>query len=374
MRRLFMFILVSVAVTVNAQPGGRLPILIKSPEVALNGKVTYRFLAPNAKTVLLLRDGAMPQPMKKDSIGIWSFSETLAPDIYPYSFNADGNILPDPNNPALKPIYKMSIGQSLLHVPGAPSLVWDSRDVPHGTVHRHEYKSEVIGNQSELYVYTPPNYDPNRSEPYPVLYLFHGLTDEASAWISGGKANTILDNLIAAGEAEPMVIVNTLGYGVPDLLEKGFLGMSPERFKKNNQVFVSSLVKEVIPMVEKVYNTGRGQQRRAIAGLSMGGGQALLAGLNNPGLFNYLGAFSPAVLVGEDFKEAFPSLNNDTNKKIGLIWIRIGKNDFLLDQNTQFIKLMESRKIKVDYKVTDGAHTWMVWRRYLAEFVPLLFK
>ena len=203
MRKLFVFILLAIAITVTAQPGGRLPISIKSPEIGLNGKVTYRFLAPNAKNVLLLRDGAAPQIMTKDSVGIWSFSETLAADIYPYSFNADGNILPDPNNPALKPIYKMSIGQSLLHIPGTSSLVWEARDVPRGTLHRHEYKSEVIGTQSELYVYTPPNYDPGRAEPYPVLYLFHGLTDEASAWISGGKAHIILDNLIAEGKQSP---------------------------------------------------------------------------------------------------------------------------------------------------------------------------
>lgn len=374
MRKLFMFILLSVAVTVNAQPGGRLPILIKSPEVASNGNVTYRFLAPNAKQVSLLRDGAAPKAMTKDSLGIWSFSEALTPDIYPYSFNADGNIQPDPNNPALKPIYKMSLGQSLLHVPGTDPLIWEMRDVARGTLHRHQYKSEEIGHQSELYVYTPANYDPGRQEPYPVLYLFHGLTDEASAWTSAGKAHTILDNLIAEGKAEPMIVVNTLGYGVPDLLEKGFLGMSPERFKQNNQVFVSSLIKEVIPMVEKIYNTGRSQNKRAIAGLSMGGGQALLAGLNNPGLFNYVGAFSPAVLVGDDFKEGFPSLKKDINKQIALLWIRIGKNDFLLNQNNRFVNLLESKKVKFDYKVTEGAHTWMVWRRNLAEFAPLLFK
>lgn len=374
MRKLMSVICLFTTLVVNAQTNGRPSVIVKSPEVKEGGTVTFRFLAPNAQQVMLQRDGDTPKPMIKDSLGVWTYNETLAPDIYPYTFNVDGNNLPDPNNPALKPIYKMALGQSMVRVPGPASLSWEAGNVPRGTVSHHFYKSDIIGSEQELYVYTPPNYDPNRKKPYPVLYLFHGLTDEASAWTAAGKAHVILDNLIAQGKTEPMVMVNTLGYGVSDLLDKGFMGMTAERFKKNNELFVSSLIGEIIPKIEKEYNAGRSQKARAVAGLSMGGGQALLAGLNNPKLFNYVGAFSPAVLVGPDFKAGFPQLNKDINKQIALVWIGIGKDDFLLSQNKQFKQLLETNDIKFDYKETEGAHTWMVWRRYLTEFVPLLFK
>ena len=374
MRKLITVIFLFTALVVNAQTGGRPPVIVKSPEVEQGGKVTFRFLAPNAQQVMLQRDGTTPKAMSKDSSGVWAFTETLEADIYPYTFNVDGNNLPDPNNPALKPIYKMALGQSMVHVPGPASLSWEQGNVPHGAISHHFYKSAVIGSDQDLYVYTPPNYDANRKKPYPVLYLFHGLTDEASAWTAAGKAHVILDNLIAQGKAEPMIMVNTLGYGVPDLLAKGFTGMTAERFKKNNELFVSSLIKEVLPMVGKNYNTGTSQKTRAVAGLSMGGGQALLAGLNNPNLFNYVGAFSPAVPVGADFKAGFPQLNKDINNQLALLWIGIGKDDFLLSQNKQFKQLLETNNIDFDYKETEGAHTWMVWRRYLIEFVPLLFK
>ena len=372
MKNLLAFLLILSTISVKAQ--NQMPPPVKSPEVDASGKVTFRFLAPGATRVMLMRDGTGPQAMTKDANGVWSISETLPPDIYPYTFNVDGNTLPDPNNPALKPIYKISVGQSLVHVPGPSSLSWEVNDVPHGALNRHFYKSGIAGDFRDYYVYTPPGYDPYRKEPYPVLYLLHGLTDEASAWTSAGKAHVILDNLIAQGKAQPMLVVNTLGYGLPGLLDKGFMGMGPDDFRKNNELFVSSLLKEVIPMVEKNYNAGRSQKKRAIAGLSMGGGQALLGGLNNSDKFNYVGAFSPAVPTGKDFETAFPGFSSAINNKLGLIWIAIGKDDFLIKQNREFRQLLEAKNVKFDYKETEGAHTWMVWRRYLTEFVPLLFK
>ncbi len=196
---------------------------VHSPEVDSEGRVTFRYRAPNAKEVVVFRDGGSPLPMKMDDQGVWTATtEPLAPDFYPYSFVVDGAITPDPANPSLKPMYKIALGQSVVHVPGPASLSWEWNDVPHGTVTNHFYKSGIIGDDRNFYVYTPPNYDPHRKQPYPVLYLLHGFSDDASAWTTVGRANVILDNLIAQGKAKPMLIVNTLGYGVPDIINGGF--------------------------------------------------------------------------------------------------------------------------------------------------------
>ncbi|MEN0052658.1 MAG: alpha/beta hydrolase-fold protein [Mucilaginibacter sp.] len=348
---------------------------VYSPEVKKDGPVTFRFLAPNAQKVLLIMDDAKPRPMTKDTAGIWSRTETFAPDVYRYTFSVDGTVLPDPNNPYIKPLFKRALGQSLVHVPGPSSLSWELNDVPHGVLSQHFFRSKLIGDQRDIRVYTPPGYDPKRKEPYPVLYLFHGITDETSAWVTAGRENIIMDNLIAEGKAKPMIIINTLGYGAPEMFDPGTGVRNKEAYKKNEELFIAALLKEVIPMVEGLYNVGKDKKYRAVAGLSMGGGQSLDAGLNNPDVFDYVAGFSPAViLLDPDYTKAFPKLDESINKKLKLVWIAIGKDDYLLASVRKYIDWMHSKNIKFDYKETEGVHTYQVWRRYLTEFAPLLFQ
>jgi enterochelin esterase-like enzyme len=264
---------------------------IHSPQVGKDGSVTFRFLAPNAQKVLLIMDDLKSRPMVKDTAGIWNFTATFEPDVYRYTFSVDGNILPDPNNPYIKPLFKRALGQSLAHVPGSSDLSWELNDVPHGVLSQHLFKSNIIGDQRDIRVYTPPGYDPKRKEPYPVLYLFHGLTDETSAWVTAGRENIIMDNLIAQGKAKPMIIINTLGYGAPEMFDPGTGARNKEAYVKNEELFIAALKKEVIPMVEGLYNVGKSKRYRAVAGLSMGGGQSLDAGLNNPDIFDYCRRF-----------------------------------------------------------------------------------
>jgi enterochelin esterase family protein len=351
------------------------PKNIQSPQITGDGTVTFRFLAPNAQKVLLIMDDAKPRPMVKDSAGVWSFTQTFAPDIYRYTFSVDGTVLPDPNNPDIKPLFKRALGQSLVQVHGPATLSWELNDVPHGVLSQHFFRSALIGDQRDMRVYTPPGYDPKRKEPYPVLYLFHGLTDETSAWVTAGRENIIMDNLIARGMAKPMIIVNTLGYGAPEMFDPAAGPRTKEAYQKNEKLFIEALLKEVIPMVEGLYNTGKTKQYRAVAGLSMGGGQSLDAGLNHPDVFDYVGVFSPAViLLDPDYTKAFPQLDECINKKLKLVWIAIGKDDYLAESVRKYIDWLHTKNIKFSYKETEGVHSYQVWRRYLTEFAPLLFN
>ena len=348
---------------------------VHSPEVDSDGRVTFRYRAPNAKEVIVLRDGGEPLPMKIDDQGVWTATtDPLPPDFYPYSFLVDGTAMPDPSNSFLKPMYKMALGQSIVHVPGPASLSWEWNDIPHGTVTNHFYKSRIIGDDRDYYVYTPPNYDPHRKQPYPVLYLLHGFSDDASAWITVGRANVILDNLIAQGKAEPMLIVNTLGYGVPDIIKGGF-NINPAVAETNNDKFVEALLEEVIPQVEKEYHVSKDSSGRAVAGLSMGGGESLSAGLNHPDKFAWVGGFSSAVmLAGSDVSKAFPAVDAKINSQLRLLWIACGTDDQLIKSNRQFEDWLTSKGVRFTRIETPGAHTWMVWRRNLTEFAPLLFQ
>src|SRR6202020_1056507 len=188
-----------------------------SPEVHSDGSVSFRFRAPNAKEVQLAREGAEPQAMQKDDQGVWSLTTTpLAPDYYSYSFVADGVRLIDPSNPLLKP--NLLSTESSVHVPGPSSLPWELNDVPHGEIHHHFYKSSVADDDRDYYVYTPPGYEKSGKQSYAVLYLLHGYSDDASGWTAVGRANVILDNLIAQGKAKPMMLVMPLGYGAPEIV------------------------------------------------------------------------------------------------------------------------------------------------------------
>jgi enterochelin esterase family protein len=343
-----------------------------SPEVHPDRTVTFRLSAPNAKDVKLVLEGAGFISMPRSDQGVWTFTtQPLAPDFYGYSFSVDGASFLDPNNSALKPNFLWKASE--VHVPGA-ALPWEEADVPRGIVHHHFYRSKVVGDQRDFFVYTPPGYDPSSTKKYPVLYLLHGYSDGADGWTAVGRANIILDNLIAAGKTKPMLIVMTLGYGEPSILDAGVGALDHEdRRAPNYQKFTQALLTEVIPLVESGYSVARDRDSRAIAGLSMGGTESLLSGLNHLDQFSWIGAFSSGGM-SPDFDAHFPGLDATANPRIHLLWVACGTDDSLIKINRDFRGWLKQKAVThVDIE-TPGAHTWMVWRRNLIEFTALLFR
>lgn len=349
------------------------PEPVLSPEVHSDNRVTFRFRAPNVKEVLFAREGVQPVPMQKDEQGVWSITiEPLEPDFYGYSFVADGVNLIDPSNPLMKP--NLLNTQSVVHVPGPASLPWEASDVPRGTIAHHFYKSGVVGDDRDYYVYTPPGYDPRAKKHYPVLYLLHGFSDDASAWWAVGRAHVILDNLIAQGKAKPMLVVMPLGYGAPEVLSRGFASFRDQNLRRRNfDKFREALLTEVISQVESNYRVSRDRLSRAIAGLSMGGAESLYVGLNALDRFGWIGSFSGGG-VSEEFGADFPALDTKANAQLRLLWIACGTEDWLINPNRKLRDWLKAKGVQHTDIETPGAHTWMVWRRNLADFTSLLFR
>jgi enterochelin esterase family protein len=335
--------------------------------------VTFRFLAPNAQDVKLAREGAEPVAMQKDDKGVWTVNTApLPPDYYGYSLIVDGVRLIDPFNHLLKP--NLLSTQNMVHVQGPPSLPWETNDVPRGQVHHHFYSSTVAGDQRDFFVYTPPGYDPAAKKTYPLLYLLLGYSDDASGWTAVGRANVILDNLIAQGKAKPMIVVMPLGYGTMEIITLGWGAWSHTDVRdKNFANFREALFTEVMPKVEGEYRVAIDRNSRAIAGLSMGGSESLLTGLNNLDKFAWIGAFSSGGMP-DDFQTDFPTLDAKANQQIRLLWIACGTEDHLITVNRNLREWLKSKGVQHTDIETPGMHTWMVWRRNLAEFAALLFR
>ena len=369
--------LLIIAIAAAAGFAQQRPPMIQSPEVQSDGHVTFRYFDPGAqKLVLNLEGQAKPLPMQKDQQGIWSVTtEALAPELYGYSFEADGMHRLDPHNTQIKPNL---LGLSnLVHVPGTSPMRWEQQDIPHGVIQHHFYKSNVVGDQRDYYVYTPPGYDPAARTRYPVLYLLHGYSDDASAWTAVGKANFILDSLIDEGKARPMIVVMPLGYGAPQILQRTPGGGSPFNStslrEENFTKFQQALLEEVLPQVEKNYKVDSNRNARAVAGLSMGGAESLLTGLNHLDRFSWVGSFSAGGLGG-DLASAFPQLTSAANEQLHLLWIACGTEDHLITANRNMVTWLKGKGIRLTQIETPGMHTWMVWRHDLIEFAPLLFK
>lgn len=369
MNRVIPFLLAAAAVACFAQQ----PEPIQSPEVHADRSVTFRFRAPNAKDVQLNCEGTERIPMQKDAQGVWTVTtEPLEPNFYGYSFVADGVRLSDPSNSLMQP--NLLSAESQVHVPGPPSLPWETNEVPHGVVHHHFYKSGIVGDERDFYVYTPPGYDAHAKTAYPVLYLLHGFSDDASGWTAVGRANVILDNLIALGKAKPMLIVMTLGYGAPEILSPATQRFrDPTLRERNMSKFRDALFTEVFPQIEKSYHVAKDRSQRAIAGLSMGGAESLYTGLNAIDRFAWIGAFSSGGL-GEDFNATFPALDAKAGSQLRMLWIACGTDDRLIEPNRKFRDWLKSKGVQFIPIETPGAHTWMVWRRNLSTFAPLLFR
>ena len=236
-----------------------------SPDVHADGTVTFRLFAPQSTNVHLICEGVTGFPaLTNDAHGVWSYTTPpLDPDIYVYSFNVEGLHLIDPANPFIK--YNLLSTDSQVEVPGPASLPWEMNDVPHGELHHHFYHSTVVGDDRDFIVYTPPGYKAAAHKRYPVLYLLHGYSDDATAWSAVGRANVILDNLIARGQAQPMIVVMPLGYGSKEILRDGWkVDHDPIGWRRNVDDFDKTLLDEVMPQVEKAYRISSGRNRRTL--------------------------------------------------------------------------------------------------------------
>lgn len=338
--------------------------------------VTFRYRDANAAKAELALEGAGPNiPMTKDADGVWTAtSQPLTPQIYGYHFDVDGQPRLDLHNTRLTT--NLLNVSNLLDVPGDAPEPWEPQNVPHGELHHHLYTTAVVQNlpqnQSDFYVYTPPGYDAKAKREYPVLYLLHGFSDAASGWTAVGQANLIFDALLAQGKIKPMVVVMPLGYGDMSFVRGGGGGWrTPAIVSNNTDLFSKALLTEVLPRVEAEYRVSKRREDRAIAGLSMGGLEALSTGLNNTDRFAYVvGLSSAAASVDRD---RLANLN-PKSANLKLLWIACGTEDGLLKPNQDFIAFLKSKNMPVTAIETPGMHTWMVWRDNLIHFTPLLFQ
>jgi enterochelin esterase-like enzyme len=377
MKFLVICVFLAIASVANAQPP-RMPVV--SPEVKADRTITFRLLAPNANDIKVSGDfTSRPLTMSKDENGVWSAtSDPLKPDIYSYNFIMDGLSMPDPGNTFIKS--GVIWFSSQVEVPGDKPAFYAAQDVPHGVLHEHWYFSKALDSVRRVFVYTPPGYNASAEKQYPVLYLLHGMGDDEGAWTQGGRANFIMDNLLAEGKAKPALIVMPFGHASRSL-NRGPGGPRGTGSRGGPVYNVNSLendlLENVIPLVEREYRVGKDPNQRAIVGLSMGGYQALSIGFNNPQRFAYVGAFS-AALINPDFVHDFPSILADhdkTNKEFKLIWVGCGADDTLLSGNKNFNESLNAKGINHQWTITPGyGHAWTLWRVYLHDLLPRLFE
>jgi enterochelin esterase family protein len=367
----------------STSPVPLVPAPPPSPTVHANGSVTFDLLMPHAEHVEMQVEGfADPFVMKRDTAaaepGHWTYTlGPLAPEYYSYSFLVDGTNVVDPHNVVTKPsAFRV---QSVFLVPGHPPEPWEVAEVPHGVVSHHEYTSAIVKRTGSYYVYTPPGFDARAKVKYPVLYLLHGYSDEDWAWTSMAKANVILDNLIAQGKAKPMIVVMPLGYGDMEMIKRGWIAwQDPVLVRRNFKLFGDVLYTEVMPRIDAEYPILPGRENHAIAGLSMGGAETLLVGLNHTQDFAWIGGFSAGGIGSTGFPALFPAITAQTGPKIDaslrLLWISVGTEDGLLEPNRKLIAWLREQGMHPKAVETPGMHVWMVWRDNLAHFAPLLFQ
>ncbi len=368
---------------------------LKSPVVGADRTVTFRYQNRDAKTVSVFLEGnAEPFAMARDADGMWSYtSDPLEPEYYGYYFIVDEQHLLDPHNVNVR--QNLQAPSSFVHVTGDVPQPWDLADIPHGDVTHHEYTSKLAADEPglhdrDMYVYTPVGYDRKRKQPYPVLYLLHGYSDSAIGWVSVGNANWIFDRLIASGKLQPTVIVMPRAYGTMRMISEGWNVWSPPYATPlaNQRLLTDQLLQEILPYAEANFNVARDPGHRAIAGLSMGGGETISTGLNHPEVFGYVGAMSSAIVAAngparaadatpEIYRAAFETIvpQAKTQPATRLFWISCGTQDGLITVNRAFgAWAKENVKGNVSVNETPGMHTWLVWRQNLVTFSQLMFK
>jgi enterochelin esterase-like enzyme len=373
-----------------ARPAFRMPSIIVSPEVLPDNKVTFRIMAPQATNVAVSGEW-MPgfgtaESMAKNDTGLWTLTVgPLKPELYGYAFSVDGVRMIDPNNIQVR--RDGTRYESFFIMPGQESdLYLQKEDVAHGTLAKRWYKSDALGINRRLYVYTPAGYETG-TQKYPVFYLLHGAGGDEDAWTTMGRAVQIMDNLIAQGKAQPMIVVMTNGNAnqsgaqndIPLPASQRQMGMAD--YMKLAGKFEESFVKDIVPFIEKNYRTYSDKDHRAIAGLSMGGSHTQTITNNNPDMFSYIGVFSMGIMnfgpqqqdatkLAEERDTKIEALKNSGYK---LYWIGCGKDDFLYKSVIDLRNILDKHTFKYTYRESAGGHTWANWRIYLSEFAPLLF-
>ena len=337
-----------------------------SPELLPDGKVVFRCRAPQAQEVKVSGQFGPEQKLEKGADGWWTVTTGPVPaGVHEYSFKVDGMSIIDHLNPAVKP--QRNPGTSILHVPAQPPAPWDLQDIPQGAVSGHSYHSKALGKWRRLMVYSPPGY---RSDgpALPVLYLSHGFSDNDQAWSVHGKAHSILDSLIAGKKAVPMLVVMPDAHALPP-----GAGWKDEYADENTKAFCQEMSTDVIPLIEKAYHVNPAPSARAFAGLSMGGRHALVVALTMSDKFSQIGAFSSAVPGQNTVDPALVDVPG-LNSRLKLLWIACGKGDFLFNANNAFDGVLKEKGVNHEYVVTEGNHSWPVWRNYLVTFAPKLFR
>jgi enterochelin esterase family protein len=381
------FLLSAIAVATHAQGlPQRQPTpndTLVSPETHTDKRVTFRIYAPKASEVTLRGDwmeGTGVVRLEKDDKGVWSTTVgPLVPDFYSYAFTVDGVRTLDPKNAMIK--QGVSSLDNMFLLPGAEAAFEDNQTVPHGEIRKVWYQSATLGMQRRMHVYFPPGYESGK-ERYPVFYLLHGGGDEDSGWSTIGRAGFILDNLIAAKKARPMIVVMPNGsLPRPANLPPATPGAPPDPavMAALQQRFTDELLKEVVPFVEKSYRVLAGRDNRAIAGLSMGGGQTTRVVTTNPDQFAWVAVWSAGVnpQTNADFEQrnaAFLGSAAKLNQQIRLFSISVGDKDFALAGSKNLAELLKKHGIKYELSISGGGHTWINWRHYLNELAPRLFQ
>jgi enterochelin esterase family protein len=357
--------------------GQRGPMVI-SPEVHNDRRVTFRVLAAKAESVRLTSsdipgDGGQ-RTLTKGENGVWELSlGPIDPGAYRYTFNVDDVSVIDPRSSAIS----KSNGNawSVVYVPGSDFM--DDRDVPHGAVAAVHYKSSTLGRTRRMHVYTPPGYEAGQ-EKYPVFYLLHGAGDSDDSWTSVGRANFILDNLIAAGKAKPMIVVMPAGHTGPFSFGAPPPPSADGRPNLGAGSFEDDFAKDIRPYIEKHYRVLTDRPNRAIAGLSMGGAQTLNIALAHLSDFGYAGVFSSGVFLrnAADWEKEHEKTLADADAKKGLklLWFNTGTQDFLMPRTRETVDLFKKHGFEPVFKESAGGHTWINWRNYLNEFAPQLFR
>ena len=368
--------LAAFSVCATAQPPARTPTpndTLVSPQVLPDRQVVFRIYAPRATQVSIngdwvTHDRAKTGPLEKDDSGVWSITlGPFVPDFYSYSFQVDGVRTLDPKNAWIKPgVVNLS---NVFEVPGADEEYEATRPVAHGEVRIAWYQSSTLDMARSMHIYTPPGYDSGK-EKYPVLYLLHGAGDDDSGWSTIGRAGFILDNLLVEKKIKPMIVV----------MPNGSMPPSDQGSAYQADRFADELLKNVMPYVEKNYRVAGNRENRAIAGLSMGGGQTLRVLPSNLDKFAYAGVFSMGIgrATTDGFEQrsaAFLDNPAKTNKELKLFWIAVGEKDTLVGPNAhQLDELLTAKGIKHEFHVSEGGHTWINWRHYLYDYAQLIFR
>lgn len=343
-----------------------------SPEVHSDRKVTFRLFAPKASEVVLMGSPGIlevikkPMPLQKDDKGVWTLTVGPLPaGFYTYGYAIDGGLrMPDPSNPNLE--LRRWGPTSVFVVPGTEKAVFEERRVPHGTLHVNVYDSPNLGTQRMFYVYTPPGYETG-SQKYPVLYLLHGNGQIEASWTWTGRANVIMDNLLAEGKVKPMIVVMPYGH-VPREIKTA--NQAPANPGGDGAAIEKELLTGVKPLVETKYRVLKDRNHRAIGGLSMGAAQSLSIGLHNLDQFSHIAAFSGGGNRAE-WEKADPAT---LNQKLKVLWLGCGTDDFAYNGVKGMHDLFTKKNVKHVWNESGGGHSWPNWQVYLSKYAPLLFR